>query len=313
MKRFKIFLSAVRYCFDADYRFLYNASRGHYANMPDRDFLEKVYAIRMGKKLNLDVPVTFNEKLQWLKLYDRNLAYTTMVDKYAVKEYVANKIGSQYVIPTLGVWDRFDDIDFDALPNRFVLKSTHDSGGLVICRDKQRFDRKAAKKKLEKSLKRDYYLLHREWPYKNVPRRILAEAYMEDSSTGELRDYKFFCFNGVPKALFVATERQKQGEEVKFDFFDMDFHHLPIRQGHPNAATCPTKPKKFDEMCRLAGILSQNIPQLRVDFYEVNGNVFFGELTFSHFAGIVPFEPEGWDKILGDWIELPSKKEQEEL
>ena len=150
-------------------------------------------------------------------------------------------------------------------------------------------------------------MAHREWPYKNVKRRIIAEKYMEDSKTAELRDYKFFCFDGVAKALFIATERQKAGEEVKFDFFDMNFNHLDLRQGHPNAAICPDKPLKFDEMRVLAEKLSEGIPQVRVDFYEVDGKVYFGELTFSHFAGMVPFEPEEWDYKLGEWITLPER------
>lgn len=275
--------------------------------LPDKVHIEARYALKMGRKLDLKNPQTFNEKLQWLKLYDRRPEYTTMVDKYEVKKYVAERIGEAYIIPTLGVWNSFDEIDFDALPNQFVLKCTHDSGGLVICKDKNTFDKAAAKKKIEKSLKRNYFLIHREWPYKNVKRRVIAEQYMEDAKTAELRDYKFFCFNGDAKALFIATERQKPGEEVKFDFFDMDFHHLDLRQGHPNAAACPEKPEAFDEMKQLAEKLSKGIPQVRVDFYEVNGKVYFGELTFSHFAGLVPFEPEQWDYTLGSWITLPEK------
>ncbi|MBQ4131506.1 MAG: glycosyl transferase [Clostridia bacterium] len=277
--------------------------------LPDKTHIKMRFKLKTGKKLNLENPQTFNEKLQWLKLYDRKHIYTTMVDKYEVKQYIAERIGEEYIIPTLGVWDSFDDIDFDALPNQFVLKCTHDSGGLVICKDKNTFDKAAAKEKIEKSLKRNYFLIHREWPYKNVKRRIIAEKYMEDSKTSELRDYKFFCFDGVVRAMFIATERQKAGEEVKFDFYDADGKHLELRQGHPNATVCPEKPKTFDEMKRLAEKLSKGIPQVRVDFYEVNGKVYFGELTFSHFAGMVPFEPEEWDYTFGSWIELPEKKD----
>ena len=276
--------------------------------LPDKVHIEARYALKMGRKLDLENPQTFNEKLQWLKLYDRRPEYTTMVDKYEVKKYVAERIGEAYIIPTLGVWNSFDEIDFDALPNQFVLKCTHDSGGLAICKDKSTFDKAAAKEKIEKSLKRNYFLIHREWPYKNVKRRIIAEQYMEDAKTAELRDYKFFCFDGVAKALFIATERQKPGEEVKFDFFDMDFCHLDLRQGHPNAIVCPERPEAFDEMKQLAEKLSKGIPQVRVDFYEVNGKVYFGELTFSHFAGLVPFKPEQWDYTFGSWIKLPPKE-----
>lgn len=274
--------------------------------LSDETYLKLRYYVYVGKKLNLENPQTFNEKLQWLKLYDRKSIYTTMVDKYAAKRYVADRIGEEYIIPTLGVWDSFDDIIFSELPNQFVLKCTHDSGGLVICRDKSKLDMVAAKRKIERSLARDYFSLHREWPYKNVKPRIIAEEYMEDTETAELRDYKFFCFSGEVKALFIATERQKQGTEVKFDFFDKNFDHLNLRQGHPNAEILPSKPKCFDEMCVLAQKLSKDIPHVRVDFYEVNGKVFFGELTFSHFAGLVPFEPEEWDYTFGSWIRLPS-------
>ena len=282
---------------------------GQYSyRMSDKTYLKKLYRQKMGKELDLKTPKTFNEKLQWLKLYDRRPEYTTMVDKYAVKQYVADRIGEQYIIPTLGVWDRFEDIDFDALPNQFVLKCTHDSGGLVICPNKNQLDRETARHKIETSLNQNYYLHSREWPYKHVKPRIIAEQYMEDVKTAELRDYKFFCFNGVARALFVATERHKAGEEVKFDFFDMEFQHLDLRQGHPNAATCPERPDTFDEMKRLAEKLSQDIPHVRVDFYEVNGQVYFGELTFAHFAGTVPFKPEEWDYTFGSWIELPKRK-----
>ncbi len=298
----KKILRAVR---DPKYRFDLLQVRGWYRNWSDEAYLKKKFRVYMKKNLNLSSPKTFNEKIQWLKLYDRKPIYTTMVDKYEVKKYVADKIGEQYIIPTLGVWDRFDDIDFDGLPDQFVLKCTHDSGGLVICKDKNTFDKVAAKKKIERSLKRNYFLVHREWPYKDVKRRIIAEQYMEDAKTAELRDYKFFCFDGVAKGLFIATERQKQNEEVKFDFFDMDFNHLDLRQGHPNAKILPEKPEMFEEMRRLAGELSRGVPQLRVDFYEVNGKTYFGELTFSHFAGLVPFRPEEWDYTFGSWITLP--------
>jgi hypothetical protein len=263
------------------------------------------YKAMMGKKLNLRNPQTFNEKIQWLKLHDRKPIYTTMVDKYAAKEYVANIIGEQYIIPTLGVWDNPDDIDFNALPDQFVLKVTHDSGGLVICRDKSTLNVEEAKKKLRNSLNMNYYKVHREWPYRDVPKRIIAEQYMEDSDTSELRDYKFFSFDGVVKALFIASDRQDPTTDTKFDFFDADFRHLPFTNGHPNADSIPARPECFEEMKTLAEKLSKGIPHLRVDFYEVNGKVYFGELTFTHWSGLVPFDPESWDKQFGDWIKIP--------
>lgn len=276
--------------------------------LPDKLALKIQYKNIFLKDLDLDNPKTFNEKLQWLKLYNRKPEYSMMVDKYAVKEYVASVIGEEYIIPTYGVWDKFDNIDFDSLPERFVLKCTHGSGDVVICKDKRFFDKVAAKRKLDKSLKTDYYKIGREWPYKNVKPRIIAEKYMEDDKTSELRDYKFFCFDGIAKALFVATDRQKDNEEVKFDFFDIGFNRLDVKQGHPNAQICPDKPETFDEIKLLSERLSKNIPQLRVDFYEVNGKAYFGELTFSHFGGFMPFNPEEWDDVFGSWIDLSACK-----
>lgn len=275
--------------------------------LPDPIFLKLRYHRAMGKKLDLKKPETFNEKLQWLKLHDRKSEYTTMVDKYAVKKYIADLIGEEYIIPTLGVWERFEDIDFDSLPNQFVLKCTHDSGGLVIVRDKAKLDKVAAKRKIEASLKRNYFYSGREWPYKNVKPRILAEKYMEDKTTSELRDYKFFCFDGEPKILFIASERQKVGEEVKFDFFDVEGNHLAVKNGHPNAEEVPALPQNFELMKQLAKQVSAGIPHLRVDFYEMDGNVYFGELTFYHFSGMVPFDPPEWDEKLGSWLKLPQK------
>lgn len=298
----------VKYVYDPNFRFRINAKFGKYANMSDDEYLKRMFRARMKKELDLESPQTFNEKLQWLKLYDRRPEYTVMVDKFAVKQYVADRIGEEYIIPTLGVWERFEDIDFDTLPDQFVLKCTHDSGGLVICRDKSKLNIKKAEKKIQKSLKRDFYLSGREWPYKSVSRKIIAEKYMEDETTSDLRDYKFFCFAGVPRALFVATDRQTPGEEVKFDFFDMDYCHLDVKNGHKNAKVPPAKPQNFELMIELARKLSQGIPHVRVDFYEVNGKVYFGEMTFFHFGGMVPFVPEKWDYTFGNWLTLPSQK-----
>lgn len=277
--------------------------------LSDKAFLKLRYLLCMGEKLNLSEPKTFNEKLQWLKLYDRNPAYTMMVDKYKVREYIKETIGEEYLIPLLGVWDNPDDIDFDALPDKFVLKCNHNSGlGMCICKDKSTLDVAKVRTGLRKGLKENYYLSGREWPYKDVERKIVCEQYMEDSTTEELRDYKFFCFDGEVKALFVATDRQTKGEETKFDFFDADYNHLPFTNGHPNARVLPEKPKAFDKMKALAAILSKNIPQVRVDFYEVDGRIYFGELTFSHWSGMVPFDPPAWGNAFGEWIKLPDVK-----
>lgn len=276
--------------------------------LPDSTYIKLRYRFHVGKRLNLKKPITFQEKLQWLKLHDRNPEYTKMVDKVLVKDYVSSVIGAEYVVPLLGVWDRPEDIEWDNLPNRFVLKTNHSGGntGVVICRDKKNFNRERAIKHLKASLQKDVYRGLREWPYKNVEKRVFCEQYIE-SAPGEddLPDYKFFCFNGEVKALFVATERQNPNEEVKFDYFDADYNHLPFRQGHDNAKVTPQKPKSFEEMKALAGKLSKGIPHVRVDFYEVNGSPVFGELTFCHFAGMVPFEPEEWDYKFGEWLKLP--------
>lgn len=274
--------------------------------LPDKYFIQlKWFGRRMPYRLNLKDPKSFNEKLQWIKLYDHNPLYTTLVDKYRVKQFVSDRIGSEHVIPLLGAWDSVDEIEWDSLPDQFVLKVNHDCGGQVICKDKTKFDKETAARKLKQSFGKNYYFEGREWPYKNVIPKVFAEKYMEDEY-GELRDYKFFCFNGEVKAMFVATERNS-GEEVKFDFFDADYNHLPFTQGHPNADVCPPKPKGFDEMKILAANLSKGIPEVRVDFYDVNGHVFFGEFTFFHFGGIVKFEPIEWDYTFGSWIRLPRK------
>lgn len=275
--------------------------------VPDKIYLNIKFLKNFGKFINFTNPQTYNEKLQWLKVYDRNPFYNIIVDKYSVKEYVAKKIGEEHVIKLLGVWDKFDDIDFDSLPNQFVLKCNHDCGGLVICKDKGTFDILAAKKKLESHLKNNYYWDHREWPYKDVKPLIFAEEYMVDESGYELKDYKWFCFNGEPKVLFIAQDRDNPSEETKFDFYDMDFKHLPIENGHPNANAIKEKPQGFEIMRKLAKKLSKGIPHVRVDFYNINGHIYFGEMTLFHWSGFVKFKPQEWDNTFGSWIDLPEK------
>lgn len=276
--------------------------------IPDALYLKIAYRAYHGESLNLEKPVSFNEKLQWLKLHDRNPAYTSMVDKYEVKKYISEIIGEEYVIPTLGVWEKFEDIDFDSLPEQFVLKCTHDSGGLVICKNKSDFDIETAKKKINKSLRKNFYYTAREWPYKNVKPRIIAEKYMEDIEAGELIDYKFYCFSGEPKLMFIGTERYIGDGPVKFDFFDMNFGHIDLTiEGHANAKVLPKKPQNFEKMKQFCMILSKDIPHVRVDFYEVNGKLFFGELTFFDSGGYQTFNPKDWDFILGSYINIPEK------
>ena len=258
--------------------------------IPDRAYIQMYYFAHFKKFCNLKNPKTYNEKLNWLKLHDKNPIYTRIV-------------GDQYIIPTLGVWDNFDDIDFDELPQQFVLKCTHDSEGLVIVKDKDKLDKEMAKNKIESALKQNFFYIGREWPYKNVKPRIIAEKYMEDHIDGEVRDYKFFCFDGEPKAMFVASDRAS--DNVKFDYFDLNFNHLDIKQKYPHAEQPLRKPVTFEKMIELSKVLSKGFPHVRVDFYEVDGQLYFGELTFYHFSGFMPFEPNKWDKIFGDWIKLP--------
>lgn len=280
--------------------------------LSDRTYLSKIFYYRMGQKINWDAPVTYNEKLQWLKLNDRNPKYTTLVDKYEVKSHVIQIIGKEHVAKTIGVWEKLEEIDFSNLPQQFVLKTTHGGGncGVIICKDKSKLDICKIKKTLRQALKQNLYRDSREWPYKNIRRRIIAEEYLEDLTTGELRDYKFFCFNGKVKALFVATERQTRKEPF-FNFFDRNYDELDIKQGHPRAESWPARPEKFDEMVNIAERLSYGLPHVRVDLYQVNGKVFFGEYTFYHFGGMVPFEPKSWDKTFGDWLQLPTLNKQQ--
>lgn len=274
--------------------------------IPSSVFLKLQFHYLMGHKLDLKHPVTYSEKIQWLKLYGRTPDTPKLCDKYAVKEIVSKLIGEKYIIPLIGVWDKPEDIDFNALPERFVLKCTHNSGlGMYVCKDKSRMNIPEVIKGLHQGLKEDYFLPSRDYCYKGIPPRIIAEEYREDSKTGELRDYKFFCFDGEPKIFFIASGRSKGEHEVTFDFYDMDFNHLPFTNGHPNSRTPLEKPSCFNEMKDLAVKLSKGMPHVRIDFYEADGQVYFGEFTFSHWGGMMPFEPEEWDKTLGDWIKLP--------
>lgn len=276
-------------------------------SMPDKKYIEMLYEVRTGKKINLKNPITYNEKLNWLKLYYHNNELTKMADKVTAKEIVSSMIGSNYVVPLLGVWNTPDDIDFDKLPDAFVLKCNHDSGSVVICKDKNKFDISAAKKKLGNCLLNNYYYESREWAYKNIRPKIIAEPYLEDFESAELRDYKFFCFDGEVKFLYVATDRFKEGEEVKFSFFDSDYNFLPIIHGHPYAKDLPNKPQGFEEMKKLAQKLSKGLPHVRVDFYEANGNIYFSEFTFYNNSGFLPFDPDEWDYKFGDYLVLPAK------
>lgn len=287
---------------DRDYRTVMLAKAGFYNHLDDRSYLEKLYRAKMGRPLNLEDPKLFSEKLQWLKLYDRNPLYTRLVDKYLVREYVAEKLGEEYLIPLLGVWDDPDEIDFDALPDQFVLKCNHNSGtGMCICRDKSKLDYEHVRKDLRKGLRENFYLKNREWPYKDVKPKVIAESYLEDTEDDALTDYKFFCFQGIPKVMYISKDT---GKDPRTDFFDMTFSHLPIRSKDPQADIPPVKPDQFEKMKQLAEILSMDIPHLRVDFYFAHSRIYVGELTFYHMGGFAKITPHEWDLRLGSLIEI---------
>lgn len=277
--------------------------------LPDELYLKIQYRRTVGKKLNLDNPTTFNEKIQWLKLHDRKDIYTTMVDKYTAKKYVADIIGDEYIIPTFGVYNKFEEINFDELPEQFVIKCTHDSGGLVVVDDKNKLDINVARTKINTSLRRNFYYSGREWPYKNVKPRIIVEKYMHDSSANELRDYKFFCFNGLVKCFKIDFNRFVKHQA---NYYDTNGNLLKFGE-----IVCPPDFKKkldmpinLSQMVKLAEKLAKGFPFLRVDFYEVNEKIFFGELTFYPASGMGKFKPEIWDRRLGDMINI--KKENDE-
>ena len=287
--------------------FPYLAKRGHFKWMPDKTYLRIMYYSQIGKQLHIDNPKTFNEKLQWLKINDRKDIYTTIVDKCEAKTYVSERIGSKYIIPTYGVWDKYEDIDFDKLPDQFVLKCTHDSGGLIICYDKSHLDKCAAERKIKKSLKNNYYYFGREWPYKNVRPRIIAEKLMvsNDPKQRVLNDYKLQCFNGKFDNIMVCEGRFSV-RGVRYYYFDRDWTYIPYcPYDDLDYSILPSlKPQCFEEMIRIAEVLSLGFPQLRVDLYEIDGCVYFGELTlFSQSGFDNDITPEA-DIILGSKLDL---------
>lgn len=279
--------------------------------IPDKQYLKLRYKRTFGKKLNLDNPQTFNEKLQWLKLYDRRPEYTIMVDKYAVKKYVADKIGEEYIIPTLGVWDNPDDIDFDALPNRFVLKCNHNSGlGMCICKDKSKLDIEKVRSELRRGLMQDYYLTSREWPYKNVSRKIIAEEYIEDKGKAVPEDYKVYCINGKPLYIVVFHNRFNDSEELSETVYNTSWQpqHISLDEHFKVSDIVEPVPKCLDKMLEFAEMLSTNMSQSRIDFYVVNNRLYFGEITLYTASGFQKMIPESLDYELGKLIKLPDKK-----
>ena len=268
----------------------------------DARYLRMLYRVRTGDKLHLDHPQTLNEKLQWLKLYDRKPIYTQMVDKYEVRKIIAEQVGEEYLIPLLGVWERFDDIDFDSLPEQFVLKCTHDSGGLTICTDRKMFDKEAARKKIEHCMRRNYYTNSREWPYKNVKPRIIAEAYMVDESGWELKDYKIFCFNG--KADYIEVDFNRYVKH-KLNPYDFDWNPLNFCDSSKNDYSADiSKPARLMDMKVISEKLSQNMDFLRVDFYSIGDRIYIGELTLCPGSGFIAFEPKETDLYYGRKLRL---------
>lgn len=270
----------------------------------DELYIRIFYRLGMKEQLDLTNPKTYTQKIQWLKLHNTNPLYSRMVDKYAVKELITNELGRQYVIPLLGVWNNFDEIDFEELPNQFVLKTTHDSGNVFICKDKRNFDISNLKLKINNALKTNYFFKSREYPYKSAIPRIIAEKYIHDKRQNELTDYKFFCFQGEPKIVQINSNK---GVAKKVNYYDMEFNLLSLKTELSGINDTLIKPENFCEMVDIARKLSKDIIHVRIDLYSINQKIFFGEYTFHHSGGIVNFNPPEWNRILGDMIVLPKK------
>lgn len=280
-----------------------------YYLLPDSWYLKYRYKQVFGRSLDLKHPKAFSEKNQWLKLHDRKPIYSKLVDKYEVKPIIAKIIGDEYIINTLGVWDRYEDVDFEKLPNQFVLKCTHDSASITICLDKSKFDKDVhASKYNEIYLKRDYYHYeNKQWAYKGIKPRIIAEEYIQDDKYDSLSDYKLYCFNGVARGVYVTINRFTN---LSVSMYDMDWNLMPFEHIHPNQGEKIEKPKNLELMRKLAEKIAKFIdnPFVRVDFYEINGRVYFGEITFYPEGGMGYFDPIEWDYIFGNWMKLPIDK-----
>lgn len=301
-----IFKKGSKYLSNQEFRIRVNSKLGFYNNMNDKKYIEKLFKASMGYPIDLDNPKTFNEKLQWLKLYNRNPEYTRLVDKYRVRSYIRQKLGEEYLIPLLGVWDDPDDIDFESLPNKFVIKCNHNSGlGMFICKDKTKLDIQSVKDNLKKGLGQNYYLMGREWPYKNVPRKIIAEEYMVDNSnSNEFTDYKFFCFNGYVDCVMVCLDRNTGNP--KFYFFDRDWNLKRLNKRGKNALkefTIP-KPECIDDMFAISSKLSKGFPFVRIDLYQSFGQIYFGEMTFYPDSGFDNNILKESDEYFGKLIDL---------
>lgn len=294
-----------RFVSEPEYRFNISSYYGLLNRMPDRKFVEKQYFLKTHRKLNLDNPVTFNEKLQWLKLYYHKDIFTKMVDKLSVKDYLLPIIGEKHIVPTLGRWKSFCEIDFTVLPEQFVLKTNHGCGGMYICRNKKEFDIKKAEAILSEALRHNYYYSSREWPYKNVKPMILAEQYLQDGDTRNLNVYKVFNFSGEP--FMIQSIQNDKTKEESIDYFDTSWKLLALRQNYPNSKEPLKRPITLEKILKLSAKCSKGFPFLRTDWYEVNGEVYFSEFTFYSDAGHELFHPDEWDRKLGDLIVLPQK------
>ena len=286
--------------------------------LPEVTCIKLLWWAKTGRRLNLSNPSGFNEKLQWLKAFDHCPEYSDYVDKVRVRDYVKKTVGEKYLVPLLGLWDNPEQICFDSLPDQFVLKCNHNSGaGMCICRDKSRINVRNVRDELRKGLNKKNYYESREWPYKNVVPKILCEPLIIDhdpkNTTGTLIDYKFYCFNGEPKFLYVGTDDISSGAkgELKLSFFDLDWKTPPFyRADHRPISIIVEKPERFDEMISVAKELSKGIPFVRIDLYWVNKQVYFSEMTFFPGGGYGFFSPKEWEEELGSWISLPISQNQ---
>lgn len=266
----------------------------------DKTYLRLIYFLQCGYWFDIENPQNYNEKLQWIKLHDRNSNYSKLVDKYEVKKIVELKLGKQYIIPTLAIEKNFEDINISKLPKQFVMKCTHDSGSVFICKDKNQINWKKLQKKFVRMMKKNYYGYLREWQYKNLEPHIIVEQYIGKNDVLPY-DYKFFCFNGEPKIVMVAKDRDTI---TKSNFYDMNFIRLPLKIENPNFDEVIRKPDNFDEMIKIARTLSKGIRHVRIDLYNISGHIYFSEITFQHWGGFSHIEPPEWNKIMGDWISI---------
>lgn len=280
------------------------AQKGFFDSWTDERYLKLTYRLMIGKKLNLNNPQTFNEKLQWLKIHDRNYQYTNLVDKIEAKKIVGKVIGEEYIIPTLEICDSFDEIDWKKLPNRFIIKCNHNSGGVIVVNDKKDLDKDSLRTHFNKLLKKNYYYNGREYPYKNIKPKIMIEENIQNANTKkQIDDYKLMCFNGKVKCSFVCSNRDSK-EGLCVNFYDEDWNPMPFERHYPKNKQEFPKPKEYNKMVELAEKLSKNIPFVRVDFYVVNDKIYFGELTFYPGSGMEEFTPNEWDYILGTWLDI---------